>query len=221
MRIKVIGKAQKKVAPDYMRLSISLRGMNIDKSESEKIVYDNFNIVKNFLEKNTRFEIDIKTLSYAISEKYEQLSIDFRRENPDYNPKFLVYEIAQNLSVELPINVGFVLKFINEISKKDEIYISARYYLKDKDEYQSEVMKEAFLKARSKAEYLVGHSNISCISVDYTIREYDNYSEYQTMRRASRTIGTVSTDDIAETIKPADVIIEETICTEWESATNI
>ncbi len=223
MIIKVKANAEKKAMPDYMRVTVTLTNLSDSKETSMKKVLDNYHIVEDFFRNNGVSE-DFQSASYSISEEYENQKYEVISQGEKViktRKIFKGYVAKQILVLDIPINVALIISAMDELTKKDEIYINASYYLKDKKAFQDEIIREALKRAKEKA-FVISKVNSSeepkLTVVDYTYNEYNSTSNYRgSIMEASVCKNSRMVDDIAKTIKPQEITLSESVYTEWEA----
>lgn len=151
--------------------------MDKEKEVAINNVINNYNLVSQYFEEKEK-ENKFETISYEIQDKYKKTSYtDIKTKKIEEKLEFEGFLVKQMIQISLPIDILFATSLIANLTKKDEIYINIRYYLKDKKQFQDEVIKQAVENARTKAN-LIANSGFSynyliCEVLDYTYNPYN------------------------------------------------
>lgn len=216
MIIKIKTSATLEIDPDYMKIEIILTSLNKEKEIAINNVVKNYNSICQYFndkKKDNNFE----TISYEIKDKYNTVSY----QNPETKiienkNVFQGYLVKQIVSIEFPIDILFATSLIANLSKKDEIYVNIRYYLKDVKQFQDKVITKAIENAKEKALVIASSflkNDIQCQILDYTYNSYDNYSRTAFINNA-KVVNTI--EEIAKTITPKKIQLTEDVYSEWK-----
>lgn len=216
MIIKIKTSATLEIDPDYMKIEIILTSLNKEKEIAINNVVKNYNSICQYFndkKKNNNFE----TISYEIKDKYNTVSY----QNPETKiienkNVFQGYLVKQIVSIEFPIDILFATSLIANLSKKDEICVNIRYYLKDVKQFQDKVITKAIENAKEKALVIASSflkNDIQCQILDYTYNPYDNYSRTAFINKA-KVVNTI--EEIAKTITPKKIQLTEDVYSEWK-----
>ena len=216
MIIKIKTSATLEIDPDYMKIEIILTSLNKEKEIAINNVVKNYNSICQYFndkKKDNNFE----TISYEIKDKYNTVSY----QNPETKiienkNVFQGYLVKQIVSIEFPIDILFATSLIANLSKKDEIYVNIRYYLKDVKQFQDKVITKAIENAKEKALVIASSflkNDIQCQILDYTYNPYDNYSRTAFINNA-KVVNTI--EEIAKTITPKKIQLTEDVYSEWK-----
>lgn len=216
MIIKIKTSATLEIDPDYMKIEIILTSLNKEKEIAINNVVKNYNSICQYFndkKKDNNFE----TISYEIKDKYNTVSY----QNPETKiienkNVFQGYLVKQIVSIEFPIDILFATSLIANLSKKDEIYVNIRYYLKDVKQFQDKVITKAIENAKEKALVIASSflkNDIQCQILDYTYNPYDNYSRTAFINKA-KVVNTI--EEIAKTITPKKIQLTEDVYSEWK-----
>lgn len=221
MIIKVNTSASKVVSPDFMKITISLKSLNMNKDEAINTVLNNFNMMKDYFIEN-KIDKNLKTSSYEIKEStrreyYKEIEDGF--EVKKYKDVFIGFLVTQIIEISIPINVLFATKLIALKSKENEIYVNVNYFLKNSKDFQDEVIKDALNRAREKALVIANtfdKTDVNCKIVDYTYNSYSEYSNSVVRMDKCMIMRENNIESIAETLEPTDITLTENVHTEWE-----
>lgn len=216
MIIKIKTSATLEIDPDYMKIEIILTSLNKEKEIAINNVVKNYNSICQYFndkKKDNNFE----TISYEIKDKYNTVSY----QNPETKiienkNVFQGYLVKQIVSIEFPIDILFATSLIANLSKKDEIYVNIRYYLKDVKQFQDKVITKAIENAKEKALVIASSflkNDIQCQILDYTYNPYDNYSRTAFINKA-KVVNTI--EEIAKTITPKKIQLTEDVYSKWK-----
>lgn len=216
MIIKIKTSATLEIDPDYMKIEIILTSLNKEKEIAINNVVKNYNSICQYFndkKKDNNFE----TISYEIKDKYNTVSY----QNPETKiienkNVFQGYLVKQIVSIEFPIDILFATSLIANLSKKDEICVNIRYYLKDVKQFQDKVITKAIENAKEKALVIASSflkNDIQCQILDYTYNPYDNYSRTAFINKA-KVVNTI--EEIAKTITPKKIQLTEDVYSEWK-----
>lgn len=216
MIIKIKTSATLEIDPDYMKIEIILTSLNKEKEIAINNVVKNYNSICQYFndkKKDNNFE----TISYEIKDKYNNVSYQNPKTKIVENQNiFQGYLVKQIISIEFPIDILFATSLIANLSKKDEIYVNIRYYLKDVKQFQDKVITKAIENAKEKALVIASSflkNDIQCQILDYTYNPYDNYSRTAFINKA-KVVNTI--EEIAKTITPKKIQLTEDVYSEWK-----
>lgn len=216
MIIKIKTSATLEIDPDYMKIEIILTSLNKEKEIAINNVVKNYNSIYQYFndkKKDNHFE----TISYEIKDKYNNVSYQNPKTKIVENQNiFQGYLVKQIISIEFPIDILFATSLIANLSKKDEIYVNIRYYLKDVKQFQDKVITKAIENAKEKALVIASSflkNDIQCQILDYTYNPYDNYSRTAFINKA-KVVNTI--EEIAKTITPKKIQLTEDVYSEWK-----
>lgn len=216
MIIKIKTSATLEIDPDYMKIEIILTSLNKEKEIAINNVVKNYNSICQYFndkKKDNNFE----TISYEIKDKYNNVSYQNPKTKIIENQNvFQGYLVKQIISIEFPIDILFATSLIANLSKKDEIYVNIRYYLKDVKQFQDKVITKAIENAKEKALVIASSflkNDIQCQILDYTYNPYDNYSRTAFINKA-KVVNTI--EEIAKTITPKKIQLTEDVYSEWK-----
>ena len=216
MLIKVKASATLEIDPDYMELNITLISLDKEKEVAINNVMNNYNLVSQYFEEKEK-ENKFETISYEIQDKYKKTSYtNIKTKKIEEKLEFEGFLVKQMIQISLPIDILFATSLIANLTKKDEIYINIRYYLKDKKQFQDEVIKQAVENARTKA-HLIANSGFSynyliCEVLDYTYNPYDNYSKTSFINKCKVSN---SIEELTKTLTPKKITLSENVYSEW------
>lgn len=218
MIIKIKTSATLEIDPDYMKIKIILTSLNKEKEIAINNVVKNYNSICQYFndkKKDNNFE----TISYEIQDKYSNVSY----QNPETKiienkNVFQGYLVKQIVSIEFPIDILFATSLIANLSKKDEICVNIRYYLKDVKQFQDKVITKAIENAKEKALVITSSflkNDIQCQILDYTYNPYDNYSKTSFINNSkAKIVNTI--EEISKTITPKKIQLTENVYSEWK-----
>lgn len=218
MIIKIKTSATLEIDPDYMKIEIILTSLNKEKEIAINNVVKNYNSICQYFndkKKDNNFE----TISYEIKDKYNTVSY----QNPETKiienkNVFQGYLVKQIVSIEFPIDILFATSLIANLSKKDEICVNIRYYLKDVKQFQDKVITKAIENAKEKALVIASSflkNDIQCQILDYTYNPYDNYSKTSFINNSkAKIVNTI--EEISKTITPKKIQLTENVYSEWK-----
>ena len=216
MIIKIKTSATLEIDPDYMKIEIILTSLNKEKEIAINNVVKNYNSICQYFndkKKDNNFE----TISYEIKDKYNNVSYQNPKTKIVENQNiFQGYLVKQIISIEFPIDILFATSLIANLSKKYEIYVNIRYYLKDVKQFQDKVITKAIENAKEKALVIASSflkNDIQCQILDYTYNPYDNYSRTAFINKA-KVVNTI--EEIAKTITPKKIQLTEDVYSEWK-----
>lgn len=216
MIIKIKTSATLEIDPDYMKIEIILTSLNKEKEIAINNVIKNYNSICQYFndkKKDNHFE----TISYEIKDKYNNVSYQNPKTKIVENQNiFQGYLVKQIISIEFPIDILFATSLIANLSKKDEIYVNIRYYLKDVKQFQDKVITKAIENAKEKALVIASSflkNDIQCQILDYTYNPYDNYSRTAFINKV-KVVNTI--EEIAKTITPKKIQLTEDVYSEWK-----
>ena len=215
MIIKIKTSATLEIDPNYMNIEIILTSLNKEKEIAINNVVKNYNSICQYFNEKKK-DNNFETITYEIKDKYSNVSYL----NPDTKivenkNVFQGYLVKQIVSIEFPIDILFATSLIANLSKKDEIYVNIRYYLKDVKQFQDKVITKAIENAKEKALVIASSflkNDIQCQILDYTYNPYDNYSRTAFINNAK--VGN-SIEEITKTITPKKIQLTENVYSEW------
>lgn len=218
MIIKIKTSATLEIDPDYMKIKIILTSLNKEKEIAINNVVKNYNSICQYFNDKKK-DNNFKTSSYEIKDKYNTVSY----KNPETNiienkNVFQGYLVKQIVSIEFPIDILFATSLIANLSKKDEICVNIRYYLKDVKQFQDKVITKAIENAKEKALVIASSflkNDIQCQILDYTYNPYDNYSKTSFINNSkAKIVNTI--EEISKTITPKKIQLTENVYSEWK-----
>ena len=224
MDIMVQGEGRKFYKPDEVLLSINF---SLNDKSYEKVLEKGTKSVELFIGKILKkLNIDkenLKTRNFRIAQNIHY----------DYQTNKQIdrgYDYIQSATLKMEYNMEKIAQFIEEVAQLDNPpKYNMTFSIKEQEEAKKEVMREAYNKAKEKAEIIAisaGKTLKDCVKVDFRPFEEKIYSNsrvsdldlfeneraradmYMKARQAA-------TDIIQNTFTPEDVEIRETLYCLW------
>ncbi len=210
-RIKIKGKASVSVAPDTIEVSMGVEAKDPSYDKAMEKARQALEDIRKALAKEELEKEDIKTRSFSVESDYENV----RNNKGDYIRKFVGYRISNRLRLELdqdPEKLGRVLTALANSKVDPEITII--YKVKDRKEFEDQVLEEAIKDAKSKAEVIAKASDLellNIVSINYGGGEEGNQNQAVHFSRAMPLASSEIIDLEAENLTFSDSVIME-----WE-----
>ena len=224
MDIMVQGEGRKFYKPDEVLLSINF---SLNDKSYEKVLEKGTKSVELFIGKILKkLNIDkenLKTRNFRISQNIHY----------DYQTNKQIdrgYDYIQSATLKMEYNMEKIAEFIEEVAQLDNPpKYNMTFSIKEQEEAKKEVMREAYNKAKEKAEIIAisgGKILKDCVKVDFRPFEEKIYSNSRVSdldlfenERASVDMymkaRQAATDIIQKTFTPEDVEIRETLYCLW------
>ena len=166
--IKVTGKSNMKVSPDYTRISIQMTDVLSEYDMCLAKSVEDMNIIVKCI-KNFGFERkELKTSGFEIVRKTEP----YRDENNDYKYRFIGYQYNQNLNFSFKNDnkrLGKILYALSHLSIVPEINIT--YFCSDVETIKNKLLSLAIKDAKQKAILLTNEAEVKLcevLDIDYS-----------------------------------------------------
>lgn len=215
--IRVTGKGQIKIKPDMTRITLELKGIYPEYSETLQKSAEQTEILKDILLPFGFGRADLKTLYFNVDTKYEAY-----RENDVYKQRFAGFVFNHKLKLEFDSDndrLGKILYALANSTVKAEFRIS--YTIKDKESAKNELLGKAIADAKEKAVVLSQAAGVSLKeihSIDYSWGEID--FEVQPMSRgfsADMCVAAAAPQNSYDIdIEPDDIEVSDTVTVVWE-----
>ncbi len=186
--IRVTGTGKVSIKPDITIINMTFSDVLPTYEEALKASTNDVKIVKDALEKAGLKRESLKTTQFNINAHYES----FRDEKNNYKSVFDGYEYTQTLRFKFPVDnklLGKVLYQLSQISVNPKFNIY--YGVEDPEAAKNELLGNAILDAKKKAEIISKSANIklgdikdinySWIDVEFRTRSYDMYDNCEMM----------------------------------------
>lgn len=214
--IQVTGKGKLSVPPDQIRILLDVRDgcstyeetlcLSVSEVDTLKVCFYHVGFKKS----------DLKTISFHIDTKYE----NYRDQQNEYKRKFVGYEFCHSLKIEFPADnllLGKVLYELSKCSVRPEFRIE--YTIKDTDAAKNELLQNAVIDSKTKAEILTKAAGVKLgevMKIDYSWGEIDFTSrpfteDINVLCCAERSADSTLPIDI----EPDDIQVSDTVTVIW------
>lgn len=207
--IKITGIGYASISPNQIELNFNVKTIDHDYNnslEKHELKLSEFNSIL----KELNFQKDdLKTSYFNISPKYKNV----RQNDGEYKEIFEGYEVNQNLILTFDYNMNLLDKIISALSKSNiKPKFNINFTIKEKEEFKNQIIKNACIDARKKAEILASSCNqkiLGIISIDYSFSNIHLYSStrYETNYECSKS----KMNSIGSNITPTDIESNENV----------
>lgn len=166
--VKVTGKSNIKVSPDYTRISLEMTDVLSEYDMCLAKSVEDMNIIVECI-KDFGFERkELKTSGFEIIRKTE----GYRDKNNDYKYRFIGYQYNQNLNFTFKNDnerLGKILYALAHLSVVPEINIS--YFCSDIENIKNKLLSLAIIDAKQKASLLTNEAGVKLceiLDIDYS-----------------------------------------------------
>lgn len=166
--IKVTGKSNIKVSPDYTRISLEMTDVLSEYDMCLAKSVEDMNIIVECI-KNFGFERkELKTSGFEIIRKTE----GYRDNNNDYKYRFIGYQYSQKLNFTFKNDnerLGKILYALSHLSVVPSITIS--YFYSDVESIKNKLLSLAIIDAKQKASLLTNEAGVKLceiLDIDYS-----------------------------------------------------
>lgn len=224
--LRVTGKGQLSLAPDQVRLSLEIEGIQPEYLDAVKRATKETKRLQKVLEKLDFDRADLKTTYFNVSPNYERYEVwDDDHMEKKWENRLEGYQYRQTLKLEFDRDnerMGQVLYALSHSSVHPEIRIS--YTIKDQEAAKNKLIAKAVCDAKSKAEILAEAAGVelqSVQSIDYSWGRL----EFEVKPYGNADIGCVMGAPAAPSAPPAsfdydvepdDIQVEDTVTVVWE-----
>ena len=220
MEIIVEGKGRKFYKPDEVMVDLQFYNKNSSYELALKEGVKSIELfIKNVLEELNFSKEDLKTRSFRVYEENKY----------DYNEKIYVHDgfaYTQSANIKFDYNIEIMSKLMDMISKmKNPPKYTIVFNVKDEQSVKSEVLKEAYNKAKERAEAIAiaaGKTLKECVKTDFRpFEEYVNSNTRINQMDYEKSINmvdraSINTEQIiTNTFTPEDIEISETLYCLW------
>ena len=215
--IRITGKGQIRVHPDRTRITMTLKGLSRDYSETLRRSSEDTEKLKKVLEPFGFRPSDLKTLKFDIDTEHESY-----QEKGTWKKRFIGYQFEHTVKVEFESDndrLGRVLYALAHCALHPEFRIS--YFVGDPEASKNELLGKAVADAKEKASVLTASAGVALQdiqSIDYSWREID--FEYQPMGKAmfmeNCSVGGAPAGRYDMDLEPDDIEVSDTVTVVWE-----
>lgn len=214
METIVEGKGLKYFTPDQVVINFNFITKRTNYEEVLELGSKNVEIfIKDLLEKNNFKETDLKTKNFVIREETK-----YNEQTRRY--EFDGYSFNQNATLKFDYDKNKMAKMMDELSKlSNPPKYQINFGLKNEEEYQKEIIKEAYQDAQNKAKAIAEAAGLElkkCLKVDFKpfTTTYISESSFSSdMMYAKSSLN--GAEIIAKTFTPEDIELIETLYCLW------
>ncbi len=166
--IKVTGKSNIKVSPDYTRISLEMTDVLSEYDMCLAKSVEDMNVIVECIKKFGFDRKELKTLGFEIIRKTE----GYRDKNNDYKYRFVGYQYSQNLNFSFKNDnerLGKILYALAHLEVVPEINIS--YFCSDVESIKNKLLSLAIIDAKQKASLLTNEAGVKLceiLDIDYS-----------------------------------------------------
>lgn len=166
--IKVTGKSNIKVSPDYTKISLEISDVLCEYDMCLAKSVEDMNIIVECIKKFGFERKELKTSGFEIIRKTE----GYRDKNNDYKYRFIGYQYNQNLNFTFKndnARLGKILYALAHLSVVPEINIS--YFCSDVESIKNKLLSLAIIDAKQKATLLTNEAGVKLceiLDIDYS-----------------------------------------------------
>ena len=215
--IRVTGKGELKVRPDWTRITMTLEGLKREYAKALQASSEDTEVLKDLLEKEGFSRGDIKTLSFDV-----QIENDYYKDKDgNRRLRFAGYQYRHTMKIEFPSDqdrLGRILYLLaNNAAVRPEFRFS--FFVGDVEASKNEVLGKAVADAKKKAEVLANAAGCrlkGILSIDYSWGEIElEVSPYN--RSISMKASMAESEDVsyAMDIEPDDIEMSGTVTIVW------
>ncbi len=204
--IKVVGKAKREVEQDQMEITITFTSRTKDTSSSISKLTDECEI---FLQK-------WKDSPYS---KIDFMLKDEEIEPTDYYDKSPRVTSKRSLYVDIPYD-GSIRSFIYKVIEDNELAVSVKfnYYSSKMDEVKKELLAEAVLDSKNRAEILASSTNQKVVEIEkITTKDYNDsyYSDDSKTYNVKDLLLECDSYGLIDEIDLKTITLEEEVYVDW------
>ena len=166
--IKVTGKSNVKVSPDYTRISLTLSDTLKEYDECLAKSVEDMNVIVDCIKRFGFERSELKTSSFEINRKMQS----YRDKYDNWKERFIGYKYTENVNFTFKndnARLGKILYALAHISIIPEIRIS--YFCSDVENIKNQLLELAIKDAKKKAELLTSASDVKLceiLDIDYS-----------------------------------------------------
>ena len=216
--LKVTGKGSISLAPDVVRLSLKASGIKKEYSETLALSSEEIKELQKVLTKLNFDPKDLKTWSFNVNSKYKTIY----HERSSNEQIFLGYEYERDMKLEFPLDNERLGKVLYALAhSKVSVEISISYTISDTEKAKDELLKNAIIDSKRKAQILALSSEVTLgeiQSIDYSWATINfetrdlGYEIGEPMEECR--IGSAPSYDID--VEPEDIKATDTVTVTWE-----
>lgn len=210
--IAVTGKGVLNVTPDIIRLTVTLSGLFNNYNEAYERISCNTKTMSGIAH-NIGLDPKLsKTVRMDIEKKYEP---QYDNQHNYVGEKFLGYELAQVLKIEIPVGSSFLGQLIRDIGRNlKDAEIELGYAVKDPHPSQLKMLEMAVLDAKEKASIMAEAAG--CVlgevkSIDASEEEVHFYTKSNNILAKEA----VCLGDGGLDVEPNDFNASESVTAKW------
>lgn len=207
--IKITGIGTATISPNQIELNFNIKTLDQDYNnslEKHDLKLNEFNAILKELDIKKE---ELKTSYFNIYPKYKSV----RQTNGEYKEYFEGYQINQDLILTFDYNMNLLDKIINKLSTSNiKPHFNINFTIKEKEEFKNQILKNACLDARKKAEILAKACNqkiLGIVSIDYSFARINLYSS--TRYEESYDCCKAKMSSIGNNITPTDIESSENV----------
>lgn len=175
--ITVTGVGNVKTKPDMIELVFNLSSRNFKYDQAITQAESDLKEIQQVIVKNGFEQSELKTIKFNIDSRYKSVH-DVKG---NYKDVFMGYELEQTLKLEFNLDMSRLAQILNQISTlSTKPKLRLNFTVRDKNAIKEELLKEAAINARHKAEILTKAAGVKLgdlVKIDYSWGEMRLYSD--------------------------------------------